>query len=209
MSKGKSYSEDIFEQRLKRYKLKRRSQLPHQVEMSTCMRINSRVISIGVCPAGFLYVGRDAVPVTDQLSHDLFDFHIQHDDITNRVFMSGRSGSVSWAETCCMVDVARFFLDALRKESCGECSACRIGTLRMLEILNRICAGAGTSSDIDLLEDLAVQVASASMCQVGKSAAAVVNDSLHLFRSQYSEHVLEHRCPSNTCNMPGAKNGQH
>ena len=108
-----------------------------------------------------------------------------------------------------MVDVARFFLDALYKESCGECTACRIGTLRMLEILNRICAGAGTSRDIDVLEDLAVQAASASMCQVGKSAGAVVDDSLRLFRSQYAEHVLERRCPSNTCNIPSAKNGQH
>ena len=209
MSKSKSYPEEIFEQRLKRYKLKRRSQLPHQVEMSTCMRINSRVISRGVYPADFLYAGRDAVPVAEQLPHNLFDFRIQHDDITNRVFMSGRSGSVVWAETCCMVDVARFFLDALYKESCGECSACRIGTLRMLEILNRICAGAGTSRDIDALEDLAVQAASASMCQVGKSAGAVVDDSLRLFRSQYAEHVLERRCPSNTCNIPSAKNGQH
>jgi NADH-quinone oxidoreductase subunit F len=209
MSKSKSYPEEVFEQRLKRYKLKRRSLLPHQVEMSTCMRINGRVISSGVYPAAFLYVRRDAVPVAEQLPQNLFNFCIQLDDITNRVFMSGRSGGVAWAETCCMVDVARFFLEGLYKESCGECTACRIGTLRMLEILNRICAGAGTPSDIDVLEDLAVQAASASMCQVGKSAAAVVNDSLHLFRSQYTEHVLEHRCPSNTCNIPGAKNGQH
>lgn len=209
MSKSKSYPEEIFEQRLNRYKLKRRSLLPHQVEMSTCMRINGRVISSGVYPADFLYVRRDAVPVAEQLPCNLFDFRIQRDDITNRVFMSGRSGSVALADTWCMVDVARFFLDALHKESCGECAACRIGALRMLEILNRICAGAGTSRDIDVLEDLAVQVASASMCQVGKSAAAVVDDSLRLFRSQYTEHVLERRCPSNTCNLPRAKNGQH
>jgi NADH-quinone oxidoreductase subunit F len=120
--------------------------------------------------------------------------------------MSGRSGSVSWAETCCVVDVVRFFLDALHRESCGECSACRIGTLRMLEILNRICAGAGAPYDVDVLEDLAIQAAGASMCQVGKSAAAVVNDSLQLFRSQYTEHVLGHRCASHTCRMPGPEN---
>jgi NADH:ubiquinone oxidoreductase subunit F (NADH-binding) len=209
MSKSNSYPEEVFEQRLKRYKLKRRSLLPHQVEMSTCMRVNSRVISSGAYPTDFLYGGREPGTEAEQLPHDLFDFHIQRDDITNRAFMSGRSGSVFWAETCCIVDVVRFLLDALHKESCGECSACRIGTLRMLEVLNRICAGAGTPSDIDVLEDLAVQAASASMCQVGKSAAAVVSDSLHLFRSQYTEHVLEHRCPSNTCNIPGAKNGQH
>jgi NADH-quinone oxidoreductase subunit F len=207
MSKSKSYPEEIFEHRLKRYKIKMRSRHPHQVEMSTCMRINDRVISSGFCPADFLYVQRGAAPETELLPHNLFDYRIQHDDVTDRVLMSGRSGIVDLGETCCMVDVARFFLDALHKESCGECTSCRIGTLRMLEILNRICEGDGSSRDIDVLEDLAVQVASASMCQVGKFAAAVVDDSLRLFRSQYTEHVLERRCSSNTCNIPNVENG--
>ena len=206
MNKSKSYPEEIFEQRLKRYKLTRRSQLPHQVEMSTCMRINGRIISSSGYPADFLYVRKGAARTGALLPLNLFDARIRYDEVTGNAVMEGRSGPLVLDETICMVDVARFFLDALHKESCGECTSCRIGTLRMLEILSRICAGDGISRDIDVLEDLAVQVASTSMCEVGKSAAAVVDDSLRLFRSQYTDHVLEHRCPSNTCSMPNSEN---
>ncbi|MBN1866900.1 NAD(P)H-dependent oxidoreductase subunit E [Candidatus Sumerlaeota bacterium] len=110
----------------------------------------------------------------------------------------GSGGLVVLDDTTCMVDVARFFLDFTQKESCGRCTFCRIGTRRMLEILERLCAGQGTRDDLDNLESLARQVRRASLCGLGKTAPNPVLTTLRYFRDEYEAHV-EGRCPAGHC----------
>ena len=98
-----------------------------------------------------------------------------------------------------MVDLARFFLDFTVDESCGKCSPCRIGTKRMLEILNKITAGQGTLEDIDKLEFLAVNIKNASLCGLGQTAPNPILSTLRYFRDEYVAHVVDKRCPAGVC----------
>ncbi|MBI5609892.1 MAG: NADH-quinone oxidoreductase subunit F [Deltaproteobacteria bacterium] len=111
----------------------------------------------------------------------------------------GSGGLVALDDTACMVDVARYFVGFLRDESCGRCSACRVGTLRMYEILTRICSGGGVLSDLDELQRLAQSVGDLSACGLGRSAPNPVLSTLRWFRDEYLAHILEHRCPAGRC----------
>lgn len=102
-------------------------------------------------------------------------------------------------ETTCMVDVAKFFLSFTQKESCGKCTFCRIGTLRMLEILERITGGKGNPEDLELLEDLAEKVKEASLCGLGQTAPNPVLTTLRYFKDEYEAHIFEKRCPAKRC----------
>ena len=110
----------------------------------------------------------------------------------------GSGGLVVLDENTCMVDVARYFLEFTQNESCGKCTFCRIGTKRMLEILERICEGEGTDSDIDKLEDLAHRVRNTSLCGLGQTAPNPVLSTLRYFREEYEAH-LEGACPAKKC----------
>ena len=98
-----------------------------------------------------------------------------------------------------MVDVARYFLNFLREESCGKCLPCREGIARSLEVLNRICEGKGQPGDIGLLEELADVLAGFSLCALGQTAANPVMSTIRYFRDEYEAHVLGHRCPAGVC----------
>jgi NADH-quinone oxidoreductase subunit F len=102
-------------------------------------------------------------------------------------------------ETTCMVGMARFFLDFTRKESCGKCIHCRMGTKRMLEILTRITEGKGKEGDIELLEELCERVKEGSLCALGGTAPNPVLTTLKYFRDEYEAHIYDHRCPSHSC----------
>ena len=110
----------------------------------------------------------------------------------------GSGGLIVLDETDCMVDIARYFLDFTQKQSCGKCTFCRIGTRRMLEILQRICEGKGGRGDLEELEDLASVVAGASLCGLGKTAPNPVASTLRYFRDEYEAH-LDGRCPAGVC----------
>ncbi len=112
--------------------------------------------------------------------------------------MMGSGGLVVMDESDCMVDMARYFLDFTQKQSCGRCSFCRVGTRRMLEILERICAGRGRASDLGELEHLAAQVGAGSICGLGRTAPNPVLTTLRHFREEYEAH-LEGRCPAGRC----------
>ena len=99
----------------------------------------------------------------------------------------------------CMVDLARYFLEFTQKESCGKCVPCRIGTKRMLETLERICAGEGQAGDIERLERLAGVVKRSSLCALGGTAPNPVLTTLRFFREEYTAHVEEGRCPAGSC----------
>jgi NADH-quinone oxidoreductase subunit F len=97
------------------------------------------------------------------------------------------------------VEIARYFLQFTQSESCGKCTYCRIGTKRMLEILERICAGKAREGDLNTLEELGVQTKKGSLCGLGQTAPNPVLTTLRYFREEYAAHILEHRCPAAQC----------
>ena len=111
----------------------------------------------------------------------------------------GSGGMVVMDETTCMVDIARFFLDFTCKESCGKCTPCRIGNMRMLEVLERICAGQGKEGDIELLGDLALQIKESSLCGLGQTAPNPVLTTIRYFRGEYEDHILRKKCTARSC----------
>lgn len=102
-------------------------------------------------------------------------------------------------EDTCMVDMARYFLNFTRDESCGKCNYCRIGTKRMLEILERITNGEGKDGDIELLEELAVKIKDGSMCGLGQTAPNPVLTTLKYFRNEYEDHIYNKKCTAGSC----------
>ena len=98
-----------------------------------------------------------------------------------------------------MVDVARYYLDFTRDESCGKCVPCRVGTKRLLEILDKITEGKGTMEDLDKLEELSEQIKAASLCGLGQTAPNPVLSTLKYFRDEYVAHVVDKKCPSGVC----------
>jgi NADH-quinone oxidoreductase subunit F len=112
--------------------------------------------------------------------------------------MMGSGGLVVLDETDCMVDIARYFLQFTQNQSCGKCTFCRIGTRRMLDILDRLCAGQGKKTDIDELENLAKMVQQTSLCGLGKTAPNPVLSTIKYFRDEYEAHIAK-RCPVAKC----------
>jgi NADH-quinone oxidoreductase subunit F len=98
-----------------------------------------------------------------------------------------------------MVDMARFFLDFTCKESCGKCTHCRVGNKRLLEILERICAGNGRDGDIELLEELSEEIKAGSLCALGQTAPNPVLTTIKYFRNEYEDHIKNKKCTAKSC----------
>ncbi len=111
----------------------------------------------------------------------------------------GSGGLVVMDEGTCMVDIARFFMDFIQDESCGKCVPCRIGTRRILEILERICAGEGEEGDIEQLERLSKYILAGSLCGLGQGAPNPILTTIKHFRDEYEAHIKEKRCPAKVC----------
>ena len=124
---------------------------------------------------------------------------IDYDSLTHLGTIMGSGGLIVMDEDKCMVDVARFFMDFVQDESCGKCVPCRIGTKRMLEILERIHAGRGRPGDIELLEELAATVKETSICGLGQTAGNPVLSTLRNFRDEYEEHIRHRHCRAGVC----------
>ncbi len=129
----------------------------------------------------------------------LFDTRVDYDEVTKTGAIMGSGGMVVMDETTCMVDVARYFLDFTKNESCGKCTFCRVGTMRMLEILTKICNGEGKMDDIARLEDLAAQIKTTSLCGLGQTAPNPVLTTLRYFREEYVEHIEGKFCRAGKC----------
>jgi NADH:ubiquinone oxidoreductase subunit F (NADH-binding)/(2Fe-2S) ferredoxin/NAD-dependent dihydropyrimidine dehydrogenase PreA subunit len=129
----------------------------------------------------------------------MLDLPVDFESLTQVGSMMGSGGMIVMDEDTCMVDVARYFLNFLRDESCGKCSTCREGTQRMYEIVDRICQGEGYPTDIELLEDLAEVVRDTSMCGLGQTAANPVISTLKFFRDEYEAHIKDRKCPAGVC----------
>ncbi len=127
------------------------------------------------------------------------DVPIEYDSLIEIGSMMGSGGMIVMDEDNCMVDIARFFLDFTVDESCGKCAPCRIGTRRMLEILNRIVEGKGEEGDIERLETLAETIKATALCGLGQTAPNPVLSTLKYFRHEYEAHIKEKRCPAHHC----------
>lgn len=129
----------------------------------------------------------------------LSDTIVDYDSVTATGAIMGSGGMVVMDETTCMVDVAKFFLDFTRKESCGKCTFCRVGTKRMLEILERITNNEGQQGDVEKLEDLAYQIKDNSLCGLGQTAPNPVLTTIKYFRDEYEAHIIHRKCPAKVC----------
>lgn len=129
----------------------------------------------------------------------LGETQVDYDSLQAVGAIMGSGGMVVMDETTCMVDMARFFLDFTKKESCGKCTFCRVGTQRMLEILERICDGKGEEGDIEKLEELAHQIIDNSLCGLGQTAPNPVLSTIRYFRDEYEAHIRDKKCPAKTC----------
>ena len=129
----------------------------------------------------------------------LMNTPVDYESITETGAIMGSGGVIVMDESTCMVEVARFFLSFTQNESCGKCVFCRIGTKRMLEILEKIVAGKACKEDLVTLEDLAYKVKSTSLCALGQSAPNPVLTTLKYFHDEYLAHIEERKCPSHQC----------
>ena len=130
---------------------------------------------------------------------ELIDTKVDYESITKTGAIVGSGGMVVMDDTTCMVDMARFFLDFTCKESCGKCTYCRLGTKRMLEILERITAGEGREGDIELLEELSYKVKDGSLCGLGQTAPNPVLTTIKYFRNEYEDHINNKTCTAKQC----------
>jgi len=124
---------------------------------------------------------------------------LDYESLTELGAIMGSGGLIVLDEDSCMVDVARFFLEFVQEESCGKCAPCRVGTKRMLEILERICAGEGEPGDIEKLIELGEEIKSTSLCGLGQTAPNPVLSTIRFFRHEYEEHIHSKHCEAGVC----------
>jgi NADH:ubiquinone oxidoreductase subunit F (NADH-binding)/(2Fe-2S) ferredoxin/Pyruvate/2-oxoacid:ferredoxin oxidoreductase delta subunit len=138
-------------------------------------------------------------PMGGCLPAEYLDLPVDYESLNQAGSIMGSGGMVVMDEETCMVDIARYFMDFTQDESCGKCVPCRVGTRRLLEILQRICAGEGKDGDIETLELLCEQIRSTSLCGLGQGAPNPVITTLKHFRHEYEAHIYEKRCPAKVC----------
>ncbi len=127
------------------------------------------------------------------------DLQIDYDELKKTGAIMGSGGLIVLDETTCMVDLAKYFLTFTQNESCGKCTFCRVGTKRMLEILERITEGEGKEGDIELLEDLGNKIIKGSLCGLGQSAPNPVLTTIKYYREEYEAHINNKKCPARNC----------
>ncbi|MBQ4261917.1 MAG: 4Fe-4S binding protein, partial [Ruminococcus sp.] len=127
------------------------------------------------------------------------DIPIDYDNLLEIGSMMGSGGLIVMDETDCMVDIAKFFLEFTVDESCGKCTPCRIGTKRLLEMLEKITNGQGTVEMLDEMEELCYYIKANSLCGLGQTAPNPVLSTLRYFRNEYMKHVVDKRCPAGVC----------
>ena len=154
----------------------------------------------GGCPNGKKFkAAQTGGPSGGCIPASLLDTPIDYDNLLAIGSMMGSGGMIVMDEDNCMVDIARFFLDFTVDESCGKCPPCRIGTRRMLEILERITEGKGEDGDIEKLETLAKNIKASALFGLGQTAPNPVLSTLRYFRDEYEAHIYEKRCPAGHC----------
>nr|WP_248484835.1 NADH-quinone oxidoreductase subunit NuoF [Tepidibacter aestuarii] len=131
---------------------------------------------------------------------ELLDTKIDFKSLTDIGSMMGSGGMIVMDESDCMVDIARFYLEFAQEESCGKCIPCRIGTKRLLEILNKITAGKGEMEDLDILKELSYDIKNASLCGLGQTSPNPILSTLKYFEGEFISHIKDKTCPAGVCN---------
>ena len=170
-----------------------------EVPMGTTLREIVEEIGGGVPNGKTFKAAQTGGPSGGCIPASLIDVPIDYDNLLEIGSMMGSGGLIVMDEDTCMVDLAKFFLEFTVDESCGKCAPCRIGTVRMLEILNKICDGNGEMEDLDKLEELANYIKSASLCGLGQTAPNPVLSTLRYFRDEYIAHIVDKKCPAGVC----------
>ena len=170
-----------------------------EVPMGTTLREVVEEIGGGIPNGKKFKAAQTGGPSGGCIPASLIDTPIDYDNLVAIGSMMGSGGLIVMDEDTCMVDIARFFLDFTVDESCGKCTPCRIGTKRLLEILDKIIAGKGELSDLDEMEELAKYIKSASLCGLGQTAPNPVLSTLNRFRDEYIAHVVDKKCPAGVC----------
>ncbi len=170
-----------------------------EIPMGTTLREVIEEIGGGIPNGKKFKAAQTGGPSGGCIPASLIDTPIDYDNLIAIGSMMGSGGLIVMDEDNCMVDIARFFLDFTVDESCGKCTPCRIGTKRMLEILDKIIAGKGELADIDRLEELAHYIKSGSLCGLGQTAPNPVLSTLQYFRDEYIAHVVDKKCPAGVC----------
>ena len=133
------------------------------------------------------------------LTKENLDTPIDYDNLVALGSMMGSGGAIVMDEDNCMVNIAKFYMEFICDESCGKCTPCRIGTKRMLEILNRIVDGKGTMEDLEALKELAAAVKSNSLCGLGQTSANPILSTMANFMDEYIEHIVDKKCKAHVC----------
>jgi NADH:ubiquinone oxidoreductase subunit F (NADH-binding)/(2Fe-2S) ferredoxin/Pyruvate/2-oxoacid:ferredoxin oxidoreductase delta subunit len=170
-----------------------------EVAMGTTLRNIIYDIGGGVLKKKKFKAVQTGGPSGGCIPEQFLDLGVDFDELTKIGSIMGSGGMIVMDQDTCMVDVARYFLDFLKEESCGQCNPCREGIKRMLQILTRICDGHGKEGDVELLEELGDMVAKASLCGLGTSAPNPVITTINYFRDEYHAHIRDKKCLAGVC----------
>ena len=170
-----------------------------EIPMGTTLREVVEVIGGGVPHGKKFKAAQTGGPSGGCIPASLIDTPIDYDNLIAIGSMMGSGGLIVMDEDTCMVDIAKFFLEFTVDESCGKCAPCRVGTRRMLEILDKITHGKATMEDLDKLEDLAKYIKENSACGLGQTAPNPVLSTLRYFRDEYIAHIVDKKCPAGVC----------
>ena len=170
-----------------------------EVPMGTTLRHIIEEIGGGIPNGKKFKAAQTGGPSGGCIPAHLIDTPIDYDNLMAIGSMMGAGGLIVMDEDNCMVDIARFFLEFTVDESCGKCTPCRVGTKRLLEILDKIISGNGEMEDLDRLEELANYIKSASLCGLGQTAPNPVLSTLRYFRDEYIAHIVDKKCPAGVC----------
>ncbi len=170
-----------------------------EVPMGTTLRHIIEEIGGGIPGGKKFKAAQTGGPSGGCIPAHLIDTPIDYDNLMAIGSMMGSGGLIVMDEDTCMVDIARFFLDFTVDESCGKCTPCRVGTKRLLELLDKIIAGKGELEDLDRMEELCNYIKSASLCGLGQTAPNPVLSTLRYFRDEYVAHIVDKKCPAGVC----------
>ena len=170
-----------------------------EIPMGTTLREIIEEIGGGIPNGKKFKAAQTGGPSGGCIPASLIDTPIDYDNLIAIGSMMGSGGLIVMDEDNCMVDIAKFFLKFTVDESCGKCSPCRVGTRRLLEILEKITSGKGEMEDLDKLEELCYHIKQNSLCGLGQTAPNPVLSTLRYFRDEYIAHIVDKTCPAGVC----------
>jgi len=153
----------------------------------------------GIKGDGSLKAVQTGGPSGGCISEEFLDREVDYESLAIAGSIMGSGSMIVFDENDCMVNTAKYFLEFTHTESCGKCTPCRIGTKRMLEILERITSGKGRDGDIELLQELGQYMREASLCGLGMTAPNPVLSTIRYFRTEYEAHIKDKKCPAAAC----------